>query len=445
MRFDTFLFDSVELRLELGKEGVSPKEIFIDANENSLVIKVQNSGYLRTLLDTNKLYGMIKPFETIWYIDDDQLVVNLKKQDPELKCPDIMESWESLTAGVAQLLRGTSIYLAGESTEINHKIARELAVGLGYTPLNTKEILESYSKEIIDSWVASQGCDAVAEAETAILESLSSHARAVVSTLGGKHGAAERPNKWQHLFTGFTIWLSQSKATDEESVKEETRRHLQDGLQGYSNAEVVVKLGGWDANYSKAVAQASLSALKHLILSDKNLPGKKSLYRRLGCRGDWPDIKPPSWDPSTGSDASSPLSCIEGGAKWLVNKLKGKMQKPLLELLKEYDMAIGIFPRDATNYEFNEETGKLTVYIPSVCEVGYRDSSVLRFSTVVTGYLEKGKLADIEGIKTKVMIWVKVTAITCEKSKLHFTAGMKKTRSRDAYEVLRDGVGVDKF
>lgn len=83
--------------------------------------------------------------------------------------------------------------------------------------------------------------------------------------------------------------------------------------------------------------------------------------------------------------------------------------------------------------------------LPSVCEVGYKDSSVVRFATVVTGYLEKGKLVDIEGMKTKVMIWVKVTAISSEKSKIHFTAGMKKTRSRDAYEVLRDGVGVDKF
>ena len=123
----------------------------------------------------------------------------------------------------------------------------------------------------------------------------------------------------------------------------------------------------------------------------------------------------------------------------------GKMQKPLPELLKEYDMAAGIFPRDATNYEFNEETGKLTVFIPAVCEVGYKDSSVLRFSTTVTGYLEKGKLVDVEGIKTKVMIWVKVTCISSEGSKLHFTAGMKKTRSREAYEVLRDGVSVDKF
>ncbi|KAF8402573.1 hypothetical protein HHK36_010659 [Tetracentron sinense] len=148
---------------------------------------------------------------------------------------------------------------------------------------------------------------------------------------------------------------------------------------------------------------------------------------------------------SVGDDINSLSSTIEGGTKWLVNKLKGKMQKPLPELLKEYDIAIGIFPRDATNYEFNEETGKLTVFIPSVCEVGYKDSSVLRFATIVTGYLEKGKLVDVEGMKTKVMIWVKVTAVSTEGSKIHFTAGMKKTRSRGAYEVLRDGVSVDKF
>ncbi|CAL5329422.1 unnamed protein product [Camellia sinensis] len=51
------------------------------------------------------------------------------KQDPDLKWPDIIESWESLTVGVMQLLKGTSIYLVGDSSEINEKIARELAIG----------------------------------------------------------------------------------------------------------------------------------------------------------------------------------------------------------------------------------------------------------------------------------------------------------------------------
>ncbi|KAI3947828.1 hypothetical protein MKX01_034493 [Papaver californicum] len=98
-----------------------------------------------------------------------------------------------------------------------------------------------------------------------------------------------------------------------------------------------------------------------------------------------------------GNEITSMQSSIEGGAKF------GKMQKPLIELLKEYDMAIGLSPKDATNYEFDEDTHKLVVHIPSVCEVRYKDSSVLRFNTTVTGHLDKGMLTNVEGIKTKDM------------------------------------------
>ncbi|XP_022731830.1 probable inactive shikimate kinase like 2, chloroplastic [Durio zibethinus] len=290
----------VELRLQLGSQDVqSAKDIFVDADGTSLTVKVRQAGSFITLLDTNSLFEKIKPAETIWYIDDDQLVINLKKRDPDLKWPDIMESWESLSAGSLQLLKGTSIYIVGDSTEINQKVARELAVALGYTPLDTKELLETFAKQTVDSWVLAEGSDSVAEAESAILESLSSHVRAVVATLGGSLGAAGRTDKWRHLFSGFTVWLSQTEAIDEDSAEEEARRHIQDGSLGYSNADVVVKLQGWVADHAKSVAQASLSALKQLILSDKILPGKKSLYIRLGCRGDWPNIKPPGWDPST--------------------------------------------------------------------------------------------------------------------------------------------------
>lgn len=296
----------VELRLALGDESLRPNQVFVDARENSLVIKVEHTGYVNTLLDTHSLYGMIKPSETIWFIDDTQLVVNLKKQDPEIEWPDIMESWESLSYGVLHLLKGTSIFLIGDSTEINEKVARELAVGLGYTPLSTKELLEAYTKQSIDSWVNADGCDSVAETEAVVLGSLCSQARAVISTLGGDCGAARKPNNWQHLFAGFTIWLSESEAADEETAKKEAKKNFQDDHQGYTNAEVVVKLGGWDPIYSNTVAQAALSGVKRLILSDKNLPGKKSLYIRLGCRGDWPDIKPPGWDPlSTTNDVTT--------------------------------------------------------------------------------------------------------------------------------------------
>ncbi|XP_065876854.1 probable inactive shikimate kinase like 2, chloroplastic [Euphorbia lathyris] len=289
----------VELKLPLGShEYQSSKDIFVDADGTSLIVRLQTSGSSTTLIETNHLFDKIKPAETIWYIDEDQLVLNLKKQDPDLKWPDIIETWESLTAGAIQLLKGTSIYIVGDSTEINQIVARELAVGLGYTPLHTQELLETFARQTVDSWAVAEGYDSVATGESVILESLSSNVRTVVSTLGGLQGAARKADKWQHLYAGFTVWLSQTTATAEDLAKEEARRHIEDGKLAYSNADVVVKVQGWDADYAKNVAQASLSALKQLVMSDKKLPNKKSLYIRLGCRGDWPNIKPTGWDPS---------------------------------------------------------------------------------------------------------------------------------------------------
>lgn len=67
--------------------------------------------------------------------------------------------------------------------------------------------------------------------------------------------------------------LSNTVDADEDSAKEEARRQFEDGSRAYSNADVVIKLGGWDSDFAQTAAQACLSALKRLILSDKKLPG----------------------------------------------------------------------------------------------------------------------------------------------------------------------------
>ncbi|KAL5978828.1 putative inactive shikimate kinase like 2, chloroplastic [Asimina triloba] len=121
--------------------------------------------------------------------------------------------------------------------------------------------------------VIAEGADSVVEAEATILESLSSHIRTVVGTLGGQYGAAGRADRWRHLHSGFTVWLSQSETTDEASA-EEAERQIQEGSRAYSNADVVVKLEGWDPDHTKKIAESALSSLKQLILSDKKLPGR---------------------------------------------------------------------------------------------------------------------------------------------------------------------------
>ncbi|AES58888.2 shikimate kinase-like protein, putative [Medicago truncatula] len=111
-----------------------------------------------------------------------------------------------------------------------------------------------------NDWLLAEGSDSVAEGEGTVLESISSHVRAAVATLGGKHGAAGRSDKRRHLYAGFTVWLSHIEASDEDSAREETHRNIKDRITAYTNG--------------------CLSALKQLILSNKKLSANKFRNKR---------------------------------------------------------------------------------------------------------------------------------------------------------------------
>ncbi len=72
----------------------------------------------------------------------------------------------------------------------------------------------------------------------------------------------------------------------------------------------------------------------------------------------------------------------------------------------------------------------------------------MRYATRVKANLLRGKLTGIEGMKTKVLVWVKVTSVAVEgykSDKVWFTAGVKKSRPKDAYEMPRDAVRAEEF
>jgi hypothetical protein len=129
--------------------------------------------------------------------------------------------------------------------------------------------------------------------------------------------------------------------------------------------------------------------------------------------------------------------------------LTGKTQKSLPDLLREHNLPPGLFPRNITCYEFDESKGKLMVHLSSPCEVCFKDSSIVRYSNRVKGTLSKGKLIVIDGMKTKVLVWVKVTSVYVESyksDKVWFTTtGVKKSRPKDAYEMPREAVKVEEF
>lgn len=131
--------------------------------------------------------------------------------------------------------------------------------------------------------------------------------------------------------------------------------------------------------------------------------------------------------------------------------MAGKVQAPLPDLLQRFELPKGTFPKNALNYEFDEATGKIAVLLPFVCEINYRDSSIVRFAKRVTGVLHPGTLTEIEGLKTKAyLMWMNVTSIHMDSAggsnKVVYLAGsMNNKRPKEVYNVLRDGIETDSF
>ncbi|KAL3528431.1 hypothetical protein ACH5RR_007753 [Cinchona calisaya] len=147
-------------------------------------------------------------------------------------------------------------------------------------------------------------------------------------------------------------------------------------------------------------------------------------------------------------DLSTFSNTVEEKAKWVFNKLKGKPLKSLPDLLREFNLPAGLFPQNIICYEFDASKAKLIVYLPSACEVCFKDSSIVRYATRIKATLSRGKLTGIQGMKTKVLVWVKVTSVNVEgfkSDKVLFTAGVKKSRPKDAYEMPRDAIKVEEF
>ncbi|KAH6558328.1 hypothetical protein KP509_1Z068600 [Ceratopteris richardii] len=129
--------------------------------------------------------------------------------------------------------------------------------------------------------------------------------------------------------------------------------------------------------------------------------------------------------------------------------MKGKLQVSLPDLLQAYGLPKGLFPKNATHYQLEEAESRLTVHLPSSCEVGFKDSSVIRYANTVTAIISPGKLTDINGMKTKVLMWLNVSSISVEDrstNKFYLSVGgIRKSRPIDSYEILRDGIEVDHF
>ena len=84
------------------------------------------------------------------------------------------------------------------------------------------------------------------------------------------------------MYGGITVWLDGSGADTPQRG-------------AYSLAEIHIAPEAAAMGLGEG-AEVVLDAIEKLVDADAQIVGKKSLYIRLGARGDWPNLAEPSGD-----------------------------------------------------------------------------------------------------------------------------------------------------
>mmetsp|Transcript_8227 Transcript_8227/g.30511 ORF Transcript_8227/g.30511 Transcript_8227/m.30511 type:complete len:268 (-) Transcript_8227:1068-1871(-) len=212
-----------------------------------------------------------------------------------------------LGESVANALKGISVVVVGDDERANDAVARALATQLQYSPVSVPALIAS--SEAVGAVEADEGDGAAgldADAARLVIENsaheqLSTFLRLCVATCGGGRGATARGDCWAWLFGSMTVWVDIEGA--DVSAPQRDAYEL-------SEIRVVVKdYSDFDGN---VVAAQVLSGIKQLVDSDDQLCGKKNLYVRFGCRGDWPDLAPPGEYAGDAAAAKAAASKNEG-------------------------------------------------------------------------------------------------------------------------------------
>ena len=69
--------------------------------------------------------------------------------------------------------------------------------------------------------------------------------------------------------------------------------------QAYEQADIRIAIAKDEsevmtpAQIANAISNQVLQRVAEIVKKDEDLCGKKGVYMKFGCRGDWPDLQPP--------------------------------------------------------------------------------------------------------------------------------------------------------
>eukprot|EP00899_Mesostigma_viride_P011631 jgi/Mesvir1/20469/Mv12359-RA.1 len=224
---------------------------------------------------------------------------------------------KKLAQEVSEKMSGINFYVVGPSTDANNAIVQVVAPLMGYTPILCSELVARASGHAsVEAFLDHERTDplALASLETSVLGSLATeYVRLAVATVGADNSAAHHEAAWRFLHGGLSVWLKVGEPSlspspggaDPGSGRDPSADFPDSSTLAKADLRVLLPVATWSDDLRLMAAEACLTAAKKAIKDDKDLCGKKSLYVRLGCRGDWPTLQPPGWDPDAPQASAS--------------------------------------------------------------------------------------------------------------------------------------------
>uniref|UniRef100_A0A5B7ARZ5 DUF538 domain-containing protein n=1 Tax=Davidia involucrata TaxID=16924 RepID=A0A5B7ARZ5_DAVIN len=112
----------------------------------------------------------------------------------------------------------------------------------------------------------------------------------------------------------------------------------------------------------------------------------------------------------------------------LISSLPAKSsgdKRTAYEVLEDYNFPVGILPKGITGYDLDESTGKFSAYWNGSCSFSIEGSYQLNYKSTIKGYMSKGKLSSLEGVKVKLLfLWVSIVEVDRRGDDLEFSVGI---------------------
>ncbi|KAH0881359.1 hypothetical protein HID58_068753 [Brassica napus] len=120
-------------------------------------------------------------------------------------------------------------------------------------------------------------------------------------------------------------------------------------------------------------------------------------------------------------------------------------EETIYKILQDNGLPSGIFPKGVTEFTFDGETGRFSVYLNQSCDAKYETE--LRYDTNITGTLSSANVTDLSGISAQdLFLWFPVKGIRVDvpsSGLIYFDVGVvRKQYSLSVFETPRDCVAV---